>query len=80
MGVYVRHVRGLQVKNLRLDCAAKDYRAAVVLDDVAGDKWEGMVVKEAGVRPKQQIFRGGGWEVGGREGGGRGVAWGLRFG
>src|SRR5579863_4092296 len=55
-GMYVRHVRGLQVKNLRLDCAVKDYRMAIVLDDVEGASWEGTVVKEPG-RPKQQIFR-----------------------
>ncbi len=56
-GMYVRHVRGLQIRDLRLYCAAKDYRMAVVLDDVEGDKWEGIVVKEPGTRPKQQIFR-----------------------
>jgi hypothetical protein len=55
-GMYVRHVRGLQTRDLRLFCAAKDYRTAVVLDDVEGDRWGGMVVKEPG-RSKQQIFR-----------------------
>jgi hypothetical protein len=47
-GLYVRHVRGLAVRNLRLYCAAKDYRPAIVLDDVEGASWEGTVVKEPG--------------------------------
>ena len=47
-GMYVRHVRGLAVRNLRLYCAAKDYRTAIVLDDVEGASWEGAVVKEPG--------------------------------
>jgi Glycosyl hydrolases family 28 len=55
-GLYVRHVRGMQVKNLHLYCAAKDYRTAIVLDDVEGASWEGTVVKEPGNK-KQQIFR-----------------------
>ena len=47
-GLYVRHARGMQIKNLRLYAAAKDYRAAIVLDDVGGDDWSGTVVREAG--------------------------------
>jgi hypothetical protein len=47
-GMYIRHARGLQVKNLRLYCAVKDYRTAIVLDDVAGASWEGTVLKEPG--------------------------------
>jgi polygalacturonase len=44
-GLYIRHARGVQVKNLRLFCAAKDYRKAIILDDVEGASWEGTVVK-----------------------------------
>jgi len=47
-GLYIRHARGIQVKNLRLYCAAKDYRRAIVLDDVEGATWEATVVKEPG--------------------------------
>jgi hypothetical protein len=47
-GMYIRHARGIQVKNLRLYCAAKDYRTAVVLDDVEGASWEATVIKEPG--------------------------------
>jgi hypothetical protein len=47
-GLYIRHARGVHVKNLRLYCAAKDYRTAIVLDDVEGASWEATVVKEPG--------------------------------
>jgi polygalacturonase len=47
-GLYIRHARGIQVKNLRLYCAAKDYRTAIVLDDVEGAGWVATVVKEPG--------------------------------
>jgi hypothetical protein len=47
-GLYIRHARGIKVKNLRLYCGAKDYRTAIVLDDVEGAGWEGTVVKEQG--------------------------------
>ena len=47
-GLYIRHARGIQVKNLRLYAAAKDYRTAIVLDDVEGANWESTVVKEPG--------------------------------
>ncbi len=47
-GLYIRHARGIQVKNLHLYCAAKDYRTAIVLDDVGGATWEATLVKEPG--------------------------------
>jgi hypothetical protein len=47
-GLYIRHARGIQVKNLRLSCIAKDYRPAIVLDDVQDAAWEGLIVKEPG--------------------------------
>ena len=47
-GMYIRHARGIQGNNLRLYCGAKDYRTAIVLDDVKGAGWEGVDVKEPG--------------------------------
>ena len=35
-GFYVRHVEGLTMKNIRLECAAPDFRPALVFDDVQG--------------------------------------------
>jgi hypothetical protein len=50
-GLYIRHARGVHVKNLRLTCASKDYRPAIVLRDVQGANWEGTIVKEPGKPP-----------------------------
>jgi hypothetical protein len=47
-GLYIRHARGLQIKNLSISCAKKDYRPAIVLDDVQDAGWERVVVKEPG--------------------------------
>jgi polygalacturonase len=33
-GVYIRHAEDIRVNNLNLSCAKKDYRTAIVLDDV----------------------------------------------
>ena len=33
-GMYIRHAKGIKVSNLILSCAKKDYRTAIVLDDV----------------------------------------------
>ena len=56
-GLYIRHARGIQVKNLHLYCVAKDYRTAIVLDDVEGGSWEATVVKEPG-KKKAFFLRG----------------------
>jgi hypothetical protein len=50
-GLYIRHAHRIQVKDLRLYCAAKDYRTAIVLDDVGGASWETTVVNEPGKKP-----------------------------
>lgn len=47
-GLYIRHARGIEVKNLRLYCEKKDYRTAIVLDDVEDANWDTTVVKEPG--------------------------------
>jgi hypothetical protein len=47
-GLYIRHARGVDVRNLTLSCVVKDYRVAVVLDDVQQANWEGTVVRVAG--------------------------------
>lgn len=54
-GLYMRHVRGVQVRNLHLYCAAKDYRMAIVMDDVEGAKWLGTEVSEEGKRGKTSL-------------------------
>jgi len=47
-GLYVRHARGVQIKNLSLLCEAKDYRTAIVLDDVREAGFVRTLVKEPG--------------------------------
>jgi hypothetical protein len=47
-GLYIRHARGVRVRNLSLLCEAKDYRTAIVLDDVREAGFERIVVKEPG--------------------------------
>lgn len=43
-GLYVRHVKDLKVEGLVLSCEKKDYRTAVVLDDVRGAAFTGTKV------------------------------------
>ncbi len=35
-GFYIRHAKGIIMDNVKLVCDRKDYRTAVVLDDVQG--------------------------------------------
>jgi hypothetical protein len=52
-GFYVRHVEGLQMKNVVLKLKKADYRPAIVFDDVDGLKLEALKVKG----DKKKIFR-----------------------
>lgn len=47
-GVYIRHATGLNFSNVRLSAARKDYRPAVVLDDVTHSSFVGVKVTEPG--------------------------------
>jgi polygalacturonase len=47
-GIYIRHARDVQVNNVRLLCGKKDYRTAVVLDDVHHSQFISMEIKEPG--------------------------------
>ena len=52
-GFYLRHARGIIFDNVRLYCEKRDYRTAIVLDDVHGAAFKGLSVSEpeAGKRP-----------------------------
>jgi len=54
---YVRHVKGLNMKNISVKAKSKDYRPAYVFDDVAGLKLEKMKIEETDSNP-QIILRG----------------------
>jgi polygalacturonase len=45
-GFYIRHAKGIIFENLILICDKKDYRTAVVLDDVQGIKFKTLKVNE----------------------------------
>ena len=45
-GVYIRHASGIQFNNLKLSCEKKDYRTAIVLDDVHDSKFFSTSIKE----------------------------------
>jgi polygalacturonase len=47
-GIYIRHARNVQFANVRLLCGKKDYRTAVVLDDVHHSQFISMEIKEPG--------------------------------
>jgi polygalacturonase len=49
-GFYIRHARGIKMENIRLICEKKDYRTAIVLDDVHDASFEGLKVSEPGGR------------------------------
>jgi len=46
--VYVRHAKKLECRNVRLSCEKRDYRVAIVLDDVHQSAFVSTTVKEAG--------------------------------
>ena len=54
-GFYIRHARGISMENVKLVCEKKDYRTAVVLDDVQGASFRNLQVTEPGGK-KDGIF------------------------
>jgi polygalacturonase len=47
-GIYVRHAQDITVQHVSITCAAKDYRTAIVLDDVQRAQFDTMTIKEPG--------------------------------
>jgi len=54
-GFYIRHAKGIIMDNVKLVCDRKDYRTAVVLDDVHGATFRNLQVTEPGGR-KEPLF------------------------
>ncbi|OFY61039.1 MAG: glycoside hydrolase [Bacteroidetes bacterium RBG_13_42_15] len=54
-GFYVRHAKGIEFENIILSAAKKDYRTAIVLDDVEKASFTGLTVNEPGAR-KNPLF------------------------
>jgi len=47
-GIYIRHAKDIQFNNLKLSCVKKDYRTAIVLDDVHHSQILSAIIKEPG--------------------------------
>src|SRR6187402_441113 len=45
-GVYIRHASDIQLNNVKLSCGKKDYRTAIVLDDVHHAEFVGTIITE----------------------------------
>ena len=56
-GIYIRHARDLEIGDVRLSCAKKDYRMAAVLDDVQGAKFTKTVFKGADQKKKFYSYK-----------------------
>lgn len=54
-GFYIRHAKGITFENVKLSCAQKDYRTAVVLDDVHDVNFKDLKVTEPGEK-KEPVF------------------------
>jgi polygalacturonase len=55
--IYIRHAQNLQFSNLNLVCNKKDYRIAIVLDDVHHAQLTSMTIKESGNKKTVYQYR-----------------------
>ncbi len=56
-GLFIRHAKGITLENVRLVAEAKDYRPAVVADDVDGLVIKDLKTDEPGSKNKKQIVK-----------------------
>lgn len=54
-GFYVRHVKGITFENVSLFCLKKDYRTAIVMDDVEDATLQNLQINEPGPK-KEPVF------------------------
>lgn len=55
-GFYIRHAEGISFENVKLVAQKKDYRPAIVMDDVKGATFKGMQYIEPENKDKKQLF------------------------
>ena len=55
-GFYIRHAKGVVFENVKLNSIEKDYRPALVLDDVKGYDISGLKIEEAKKNKKKQVI------------------------
>jgi len=56
-GAYIRHSEKIEFRNVKLICEKKDYRPAIVLDDVHASKFGGASITEPGSAKKQGVYQ-----------------------
>ncbi|NWJ52846.1 MAG: glycoside hydrolase [Bacteroidetes bacterium] len=56
-GIYIRHAEGIEFENVTFTALKKDYRPAIVIDDVKGISLKGMKYNEPESKDKQQLFQ-----------------------
>lgn len=56
-GVYIRHAKEIDFENIRLSAAKKDYRTAVILDDVHNSRFKSVYVSEINKKNPFYEFR-----------------------
>ena len=55
-GFFIRHVDGLTMKNIQLTAQKKDYRTAIVMDDVKNHSIIELIVNEPNKESKEPLF------------------------
>lgn len=56
-GLFIRHAKGITLDNVRLVAGKKDYRPAIVADDVQGLVIKGLKTDEPGSKGKKQVVK-----------------------
>jgi polygalacturonase len=56
-GIYIRHAKNLSFSNIKLSADKKDYRTAIVLDDVHGAQFQSMQIKEPGQKKTMFMYK-----------------------
>jgi hypothetical protein len=56
-GAYIRHAANIEFMNVRLNCEKKDYRPAIVLDDVHRSKFSGTQLTEPPAEKKSTVYQ-----------------------
>ena len=56
-GFYIRHAEGIEFENVTLTAQKRDYRPAIVIDDVNGASFKGMRYNEPESKEKHQFFQ-----------------------
>jgi polygalacturonase len=56
-GIYIRHAKDIEFSNVTLTCNKKDYRTAVVLDDVHNSKFLSMDIKEPAAKKSFHLHK-----------------------